>query len=64
MKKHKGSAMKKTLREITTELQTQCHEGESERKLKIKILDAYYDIGEIKKVVAGNEVYFIIEAEV
>ena len=56
--------MTKDLREITTELQTHCHEGESNRKLKIKILDAYYDVGAIKKVKAGDETYFVIETEV
>lgn len=56
--------MKKTLRDITTELQTHCHNGESEKKLKIKILDAFYDIGEIKKVVSGNETYFVIDTEI
>ena len=56
--------MKKTLRDITTELQTYCHNGESEKKLKIKILDAFYDIGDIKKVVSGNETYFVIDTEI
>ena len=56
--------MKKTLRDITTEFQTQCHEGESDKKIKIKVLDAYYDIADIKKIVAGNETYFVIDTEV
>ena len=56
--------MKKTLRDITTELQTHCHEGESDRNVKIKILDAYYDIGDIKKVVSGNETYFVIDTKI
>ena len=37
---------------------------ERDRKLKIKILDAYYDVGSIKKVEAGDETYFVIETEV
>lgn len=56
--------MTKVLREITTELQTHCHEGESNRKLKIKVLDAYYDVGSIKKIETGDETYFVIETEV
>ncbi len=56
--------MKKTLRDITTEFQTHCHEGESNSKVKVKILDAYYDISDIKKIVAGNETYFVIDTEV
>lgn len=56
--------MTKTMRDISTELQTHCHEGESNKKLKIKVLDAYYNIGAIKKIVAGDETYFVIETEV
>lgn len=56
--------MTKILRDITTELQTQCHEGESNKQIKVKVLDAYYNIGSIKKVVAGDETYFVIETEV
>lgn len=56
--------MKKLLRDITTELQTHCHDGESNKVLKVKILDAYYDIAAIKKVKAGDETYFVIETEV
>lgn len=56
--------MTKILRDITTELQTQCHNGESHAKIKVKILDAYYDISGIKKVVAGDETYFVIETDV
>ena len=56
--------MKKLLRDVTTELQTHCHDGESNKVLKVKILDAYYDIAAIKKVEAGDETYFVIETEV
>lgn len=55
--------MKKTLRDITTIFQTHCHEGESNKLLKIKVLDAFYDIGDIKKVTTGNETYFVLEAD-
>ena len=56
--------MKKTLRDITTELQTHCHEGESDKKVKIKVLDVLYEVGSIKKISADGETYFVIEAEV
>ena len=56
--------MTKIMRELATELQTQCHEGESHKQIKVKVLDAYYNIGSIKKVVAGDETYFVIETEV
>lgn len=56
--------MKKTLRDITTEFQTHCHEGESNARVKVKILDAYYEVADIKKIMAGNDTYFVIETEV
>lgn len=52
------------LRELTTELQTHCHNGDSECNAVIKILDAYYKIKCIKREVSGTgEPVFIIEAE-
>ena len=59
--------MKKVLRELTTELQTLCHEGNSNAEIGIKILDSYYKIGKIKKeIVYGEKTreVFVIEAEV
>ncbi len=55
---------RKTLRDITTEFQTHCHEGESNARVKVKILDAYYEVADIKKIMAGNDTYFVIETEV
>ena len=55
--------MTKIMCDISTELQTHCHEGESDKKLKVKVLDAYYDIAAIKKIVADDETYFVIETE-
>lgn len=59
--------MKKVMRELCTELQTLCHEGNADAEIGIKIRDAYYKIGQIKKeIVYGEktrEVY-VIEAEV
>ena len=54
----------KTMRELATELQTHCHEGETNRKVMIKVLDTYYKISGIKKVISGDETYFVIETEV
>ena len=52
------------LRELTTELQTHCHNGDSECRVVIKVLDAYY---KIKCVTVGHngtgEKVFIIKAE-
>lgn len=59
--------MKKILRDLTTELQTLCHEGNSNAEIGIKILDSYYKIGSIKKLVVSGEnarEIFVIEAEV
>ena len=52
------------LRELTTELQTHCHNGDSNCNAVIKILDAYYKIKCIKRGHTGNgKTVFIIEAE-
>ena len=52
------------LRELTTELQTHCHNGDSECRIVIKVLDALYKIKGVKTGHSGtsNKV-FIIEAE-
>lgn len=54
--------MTKILRDITTDFQTLCHDGESNTPLKIKVLDAIYDVGRIQKIKSGENDYFIIEA--
>lgn len=58
--------MKKTLRDLTTDLQTICHNGMSDCEVGIKILDSFYKVGEIKKVVVHGEQpreVFVIEAK-
>lgn len=52
------------LRNLTTELQTHCHNGDSECNVIIKVLDAFYKIKDVKTGLSGtgNKV-FIIEAE-
>ena len=64
MKKHKGENMRKTLQELTAELQTIAHNGHAQDCVYIKILDGIYKIKDIKKIVAGNETYFVIDTEV
>lgn len=59
--------MKKVLRDLTTELQTLCHDGNSNAEIGIKILDSYYKIGDVKKLIVRGEnarEVFVIEAEV
>ena len=59
--------MKKILRDLTTELQTICHNGMSDCEVGIKVLDGYYKIGNIKKEIVSGEKpreIFVIEAEV
>lgn len=52
------------MRKLTTELQTHCHNGDSNCNVVIKVLDAYYKIKGIKRGHSGtNETVFIIEAE-
>lgn len=52
------------LQKITNKLQDLCHEGESCTHIKIKLLDAYYDIGKITKVESGNDTFIVVDAEV
>ncbi len=52
------------LRNLTTELQTHCHNGDSECNVVIKILDTYYKIKGIETERSGTgKKIFIIEAE-
>jgi len=57
-----------TLGELTTRLQTLCHDGWTNHTVGIKVLDAHYDIGEVLKVSVGNDehekIYFVIDTEV
>ena len=52
------------LQKITNKLQDLCHEGHSQDKIRIKILDAYYKIGGIKKIETDGKITFVVEAEV
>lgn len=52
------------LRNLTTELQTHCHNGDSECNVIIKVLDTFYKIKSVKTGRSGTgEKVFIIEAE-
>ena len=54
-----------TLRELTTRLQTLCHDGWAEKTVGIKVLDAYYSIDDVQKISVGSEeAYFVIDTEV
>lgn len=58
------------LQELTTRLQTLCHEGWATHEVVgIKVLDSFYKIGDILKLTTGNgddtgKVYFVIDTEV
>lgn len=58
----------KTLRELTTELQTLCHEGYSDCPVLTSVLEAHYSVGEIHKMEVGNNnnsrTYFVLDTEV
>ena len=57
--------MKKTLRELTTVLQTLCHEGHSNCEVLIGHLDNVYDIDDIKtQSDPDGKISFVIKAEV
>jgi hypothetical protein len=59
-----------TLRELTTRLQTLCHDGWSEHEVGIKVLDSFYKVGEVLKVTVGSnddetdKIFFVIDTEV
>ena len=63
MKKHRGEKMKKTLQELTTKLQTLCHEGNSLHGINVLVHDKVYKIHEVKKIEKSDETYFVIETE-
>lgn len=58
--------MKKTVGSVATDLQTIAHEGHSQDCLCIKVLDSFYEIGNIKKISIQGEQpkeIFTIEAK-
>ena len=58
----------KTLRELTTELPTLCHEGYSDCPVLTSVLEAHYNVGEIHKMEVFGEnshkTYFVLDTEV
>lgn len=59
----------KTLRELTTELQTLCHEGFSDCPVLTAVLEAMYKVGDVHKVTVSNDeqnskTYFVLDTEV
>lgn len=59
----------KTLSELTSELQTLCHEGFSECPVLTSVLEAMYKIGDVHKMTVGNnerdrKTYFVLDTEV
>ena len=52
------------IQKLTNVLQDIGHSGNADKKIKIAILDAFYEVGEIHRVESGNEVYFVIDTEV
>ena len=56
--------MTKTIQELTDNLQNIAHSGDAQKNIYVKRLDAYYKISGVKKVVSGDETYYVIETEV
>ena len=54
----------KNLRELTTEAQTWCHNGESDAEVYVKILDGYYKVKDLQKLNSADKTVFVIETEV
>ena len=58
--------MIKTVGSVATDLQTIAHNGDAQAEICIKVLDTYYRIGDIKKLVVHGEQpreVFAIEAK-
>ena len=58
----------KTLRELTAELQTLCHDGYSNCPVLVSVLEAHYKAGDVLKMSVGNDeadsrTYFVIDTE-
>lgn len=52
------------LRELTTDMQTWCHCGDSGAEVYVKILDAHYKVKGLKRYHSEtlDKTYFVIEA--
>ncbi len=52
------------LRDLTTEMQTWCHCGESDSEVYVKIHDTYYKVKNLQRVHFDtvDKTYFVIEA--
>lgn len=48
--------------DLTTELQTQCHEGHSKTPVLIRMYDTLYKVGSVHQVSIGENTFFEIEA--
>lgn len=55
----------KKLQDLTTALQTICHEGDADKPVIIRILApyGYYYVNSVKKVVIGDKTCVVLEAE-
>lgn len=51
------------IQKLTNILQDIAHSGEADKKLCIKILDSYYDVGNVESVVIGDKTVYAIKAE-
>lgn len=51
------------LRELTTDMQTACHNGDSNSEVFIKIADALYKVKGANILNFNNKTYFVIEAD-
>ncbi|SEP83055.1 hypothetical protein SAMN04487977_101551 [Treponema bryantii] len=49
------------IQKLTNKLQDIGHGGDADKKVMIKILDSYYEIGEIRRLEVCGKIYFVIE---
>lgn len=52
-----------TIQEITNRLQDIGHSGEADKTVYIQILDAFYKIGKIQRVISGDKTAYVIKAD-
>lgn len=53
------------LRELTTDAQTWCHNGESDSEVYVRIKDSYYKVKNLQRLFLENldKTYFVINTE-
>ena len=51
------------VQQITNKLQDIGHSGDADKEIYIKVLDSYYKVGNVQRVVVGDKTVYAIKAE-